>query len=136
MKNVFISYSSEDLDQVLSLVKELQNLPDIEVWFDKEQIYPGDDFLDEMINGIRACDKFIFCLSPSFDQKPPLSWVKRELRMAILNEQKSSRRIIIPVRLKRGGGIPDELGTRAYADISSPQKWKENFPRLVAAIRR
>jgi hypothetical protein len=136
MKKIFISYSSEDQQQVKKLVKELQQYPDIRIWFDKQDIFPGDDFLDEMIQGIRSCNKFIICLSPAFNHKPPQSWVRQELRMAILNEQKSGKRIIIPVRLKRGGGIPDELGTRAYADISTPKKWKENIPRLVEAIRR
>jgi hypothetical protein len=136
MKKVFISYSSEDLDRVQQLVRELEKAPDIRVWFDQREILPGDDFLEGMTGGIAACDKFIICLSPAFNRKPPLSWARQELRMAMLSEQKSGQRIIIPVRLERGGGVPLELGTRAYADISTPGKWRENLPRLLAAIRK
>lgn len=136
MKKVFISYSGEDREKVTELVDALRKEDDIQVWFDMDEILPGDDFLDEMKKGIEECDKFIICLSPAFDDKPPQSWVRQELRMAILSENVSGRRIIIPVRLKRGGGIPHELGTRAYADISTPKRWEKNFPRLVKAIRK
>ena len=136
MRKVFVSYSSEDRESVAELVGELRKHEDIRVWFDEDEILPGDDFLHKMKEGIEFCDKFIICLSPAFDRKPPQSWVRQELRMAILSERESGTRIIIPVRLKRGGGIPVELGTRAYADISTPQRWEKNFPRLVRAIRR
>jgi hypothetical protein len=136
MTKVFISYSSEDREKVIKLVDELRKQGNIEVWFDMDEILPGDDFFEEMKKGIERCDKFIICLSPHFDEKPPQSWVRQELRMAMLSEKESGKRIIIPVRLKRGGGIPRELGFRAYADISSQQRWKKNFPRLVKAIRK
>jgi hypothetical protein len=136
MKKVFVSYSGEDREKAAELVDALRKEEDIKVWFDRDEILPGDDFLDEMKEGIEECDKFIICLSPAFDEKPPQSWVRQELRMAILSENVSGRRIIIPVRLKRGGGIPRELGARAYADISSPQRWEKNFPRLIKAIQK
>ena len=136
MKKVFISYSGKDREKVVEIVLALREHEDIEVWFDEDEILPGDDFLEKMKLGIKLCDKFIICLSPSFDERPPQSWVQQELRMAILSENKRGKRIIIPVRLHRGGNIPLELGTRAYADISSPKKWKKNFPRLIKAIRK
>lgn len=67
------------------------------VCLDNTNIYPGDDFLEEMKKGIRAADKIIICLSPSFNKKPPVSWVKRELKMAILKEGETGKGIIIPV---------------------------------------
>jgi hypothetical protein len=106
------------------------------LWLDTTNIYPGDDFLEEMKKGIRAADKIIICLSPSFNKKPPVSWVKKELKMAMLRESENGQGIIIPVRIKSGGSIPEEIGTKAYADLSTKNRWNRNLPRLIAAIKR
>jgi hypothetical protein len=133
---VFISYSSNDLVKVERLSEALKKEQDITVWLDTTNIYPGDDFLEEMKEGIRAADKIIICLSPSFNEKPPVSWVKKELKMAILREGETGKGIIIPVRIKAGGKIPEEIGTKAYADLSTKNRWNRNLPRLIEAIRR
>lgn len=136
MPLVFISYSSDDRGKVEKLVKNLKREKKIEVWIDTEKILPGDDIVEKMKEGIRKADKFLICLSPSFNSRPPTSWVKKELKMAILRESQDSKGIIIPVRIKKGGEIPEEIGTRAYADLSTRKRWKKNLPRLVQAITR
>jgi hypothetical protein len=70
---VFISYSSNDLVKVERLAEALGDEKDITVWLDTTNIYPGDDFLEEIKKGIREADKIIICLSPSFNKKPPVS---------------------------------------------------------------
>jgi hypothetical protein len=134
--SVLISYSSNDQVKVERLAAALRQEKDIKVWLDSTNIYPGDDFLEEIKKGIRAADKIIICLSPSFNTKPPISWVKKELKMAILREGETGQNIIIPVRIKSGGKIPEEIGTKAYADLSTKNRWKRNLPRLIEAIRR
>ena len=134
MTPVFISYSSNDGEKASRLAQQLKK-ESISVWIDTDSILPGHDLLEEMKDGIYKAQHVLVCLSPSFTKKPPTSWVKHELRMAMLRENESSKRIIIPVRLKKGGDIPTELGTRAYADLSSSKKWEKNFPRLLQAIR-
>ncbi len=136
MTSVFISYSSNDQEKVERLAEALIQEKDITVWLDTANIYPGDDFLEEIKKWIRTADKIIICLSPSFNKKRPLSWVKKELKMAILREGETGKNIIIPVRIKSGGQIPEEIGTKAYADLSTKNRWKRNFPRLIEAIRR
>jgi hypothetical protein len=134
--SVFISYSSNDLVKVERLAEALRQEKDITVWLDTTNIYPGDDFLEEMKKGIRAAHKIIICLSPSFSKKPPVSWVKKELKMAMLRENETGQGIIIPVRIKSGGAIPEEIGTKAYADLSTRNRWNRNLPRLFEAIKR
>ena len=136
MAALFISYSSNDQVKVERLAEALKREKDITVWLDTTNISPGDDFLEEIKKGIRTADKFIICLSPSFNEKPPVSWVKKELKMAIMKEGETGKGIIIPVRIKSGGKIPEEIGTRAYADLSTKGRWKKNLPRLIEAIRR
>lgn len=136
MPLVFISYSSNDSVKVKRLAAVLKQEQDIQIWIDTERILPGDDIVKAMKQGIRESDKFLICLSPSFNARPPTAWVQRELKMAILKENARGREIIIPVRIKKGGTIPEEIGTRAYADLSTQKRWKRNVPRLIEAIRR
>ena len=132
---VFVSYSSQDRQKAAQLVAALRREEDFKVWFDEDEILPGDDIVEQMKAGIEAADHVIVCLSPSFDEKPPTSWVKNELRMAMLRENRTQTLYIIPVRIERGGETPTELGTRAYADLSSIKRWDKNYPRLLKALR-
>ena len=61
-----------------NVAEALRQEKDIKVWLDPTDIYPGDDFLAEMKKGIRAADKIMVCLSPSFNKKPLLSWVREK----------------------------------------------------------
>ena len=136
MALVFISYSSNDSVKAERLAAVLKQEQDIQIWIDTERILPGDDIVKAMKQGIQEADKFLICLSPSFNARPPTAWVHRELKMALLKENARGRAIIIPVRIKKGGTIPEEIGTRAYADLSTQKRWKRNVPRLIEAIRR
>jgi len=54
--------------------------------------------------------------------------------MAMIKENKQGQRSIIPVRLIKGGSIPLEIGERAYADLSTEERWAKNFPKLFRAL--
>ncbi len=84
MPLIFISYSTNDTVKVKRLAEALKQKPDIQIWIDTERILPGDDIVEAMQQGIREADKFLICLSPSFNANPPTSWVRMELKMAIL----------------------------------------------------
>lgn len=134
MTDVFISYSSNDRPKVTRLVEELAE-QGFKLWFDQEQILPGDDLVEKMAEGISKCKSFVVCLSPSFEKKPPLSWVRMEFKMAIIKEHREQKRSVIPVRIKKGGAIPTEIGEKAYADLTTSKRWKKNFPRLCKALK-
>lgn len=131
--HVFISYASNDKVKVTRLVRELQD-QGISVWFDEDQVLPGDDLLQKMANGIHMCRRYIICLSPSFDKRPPQSWVKHEFRLAMLKERNESTNIVIPVRIKTGGGIPSEIGLRAFADLTTTKRWDKNINKLIQSL--
>ena len=105
-----------------------------QVWFDEDQILPGDDIIQRMSEGITQCRYYVICLSPSFEKKPPTSWVKKEFRMAMIKENKEGGQGIIPVRIKKGGAIPPEIGEKAYADLTTSKRWGTNFPKLCKAL--
>ena len=132
--DVFISYSSNDKDKVTRLCKEVQ-ANGLSIWFDEEQIYPGDDLIEKMYEGISKCRRYILCLSPSFEKKPPQSWVKQEMKIAMLKERSNIENCIIPVRIKKGGALPFELGGRAYSDLSTTDRWDKNIKKLIYTLK-
>ena len=133
MTDIFISYSSKDRGKACRLACELKSAGG-RVWFDQEQVLPGDNIIEQMRDGIARCQYYVLCLSPAFDEQPPTSWVRKEFQMAMLKEHRERRRLIIPIRLKKGGSIPLEIAERAYADVSTAKRWKRNFPRLCRAL--
>jgi len=134
LADIFISYSKNDAVKVGRLVEALK-AKGADLWFDEEQILPGDDLIQKMSAGISQCRYYVICLSPSFEKKPPTSWVKKEFKMAMLKENKEGVQSIIPVRVKKGGSIPPEIGEKAYADLTTAKRWDKNLPKLCKALR-
>jgi len=61
--DVFVSYSRTDSDFARKLNDTLQ-MQGKTTWFDQESIASGTDFQQEIYRGIKACDNFLFILSP------------------------------------------------------------------------
>ena len=62
MSRIFISYSSKNRALVEALANDLETLGH-EIWFDKE-LSGGQSWWDQILQGIRACDLFVFALTP------------------------------------------------------------------------
>lgn len=60
---VFISYSRKDSDFSRKLNENLQ-MSGKNTWFDQESIAAASDFQNEIYNGIRVSDNFLFIISP------------------------------------------------------------------------
>jgi len=67
--DVFISYSRADSDLARKLNDALQMQGKM-TWFDQESIAEGTDFEQEIKKGIKACDNFLFILSPRSVNSP------------------------------------------------------------------
>ncbi len=52
----------------------------------------------------------------------------------MIKENKEGKQSIIPVRIKKGGSIPHEIGDRAYADLTTAKRWDKNLPKLCKAL--
>ena len=83
MKNIFISYSSDDRDLV-----EKEFIPSIETiqgvnghcWLDVNDIESGaKSFPDIITDGIKECQLFLLMLTRSSQEKP---WPLKELKIA------------------------------------------------------
>ena len=67
--DVFIAYSSTDSDFARKLNDRLQ-MQGKTTWFDQESIASGTDFQREINLGIKACDNFLFIISPRSIHSP------------------------------------------------------------------
>lgn len=89
----FISYSSEDLDLVHPLFKEME-MRGWMVWFDSISLRAGDDAWRAISEGLKEAELVVMVIGPSFMRKP---WPRRELEVAIAREATESRRLLVPV---------------------------------------
>ena len=61
---VFLSYAREDEEQVRRLYRQLTEAG-FDPWLDKEDILPGEQWLESIQSAIEAADFFAACLSPN-----------------------------------------------------------------------
>ncbi|MFN2234939.1 MAG: TIR domain-containing protein [Anaerolineales bacterium] len=76
--DVFISYSSQDREQVLDITRHLQN-SGIQVWIDRNRIPGGTNYGPEIVKGIKDCGVLmLMCSDNSLRSKN----VKQEIQLA------------------------------------------------------
>ena len=125
MTKLFISYAHLDSAIVVPVADELRDAG-YDVWIDTKGIEVGDLWVEEITNGISACDFFVLFISA----RSVLSdYVRRELDLAF-----DAKKKIIPVRLDA-----TELPARWKYQLIGIQyvesklaDWKE---RLITALR-
>ena len=90
--NVFISYSSKDIEEVIELSKILKKNK-ITYWLDREQIKPGESISRKIENGLKNSSDIILCIS---ENQIKSGWSRAEYT-SVLNEivnDKTKKRII------------------------------------------
>ena len=90
--DVFISYSREDQQQVLSLVEYLRD-QGLAVWMDESDIHGATMWTREIVEAIRACDLFVLAVS---SHSTGSKNVVKELALASEREK-----IILPIYLEQ-----------------------------------
>lgn len=81
MPRIFLSHSSKDKKYIDFIFDELQK-SEIDAWYDKYQIEPGDSITDRINEGLDACDIGVICLSNNF-LNGSSGWTKAELNYFI-----------------------------------------------------
>jgi hypothetical protein len=59
---VFLSYASEDRESVEAIKGQLE-AAGVDVWFDKQNLDPGDPFEDKILRNIERCSLFVPIIS-------------------------------------------------------------------------
>ena len=89
---IFISYSRRDYDVVKSVSDSIERLSGVKCWMDLDSIEAGsEEFSKEIIQGINACQVFLFMLSPRSQES---EYALRELRFA---RKKGKRTILVEI---------------------------------------
>lgn len=126
-KEIFISYSRRDQEFVTRLATDLDKRV-AGVWFDQSAIQVGENWHDEIINGIRECKVFVLVLSPdAVESRYVLEEVNNALELG---------KVIIPV-LYRPVNLTGELKSLVHdtqmLDLRSGS-YTDNFESLVDGI--
>ena len=79
-KRIFISYSRDDLSDVLPIYSRIRSEIGVEPWFDQKRIESGSDFENVIIGAIDACDVLLLMVSENSLRS---SYVEREVRYAL-----------------------------------------------------
>ncbi|HEY9672333.1 MAG TPA: TIR domain-containing protein [Waterburya sp.] len=126
--DVFISYSRADSDFARKLNDSLQ-MQGKTTWFDQESIASGSDFQQEIYRGIKACDNFLFILSPRSVSSP---YCADEVEYAAsLNK----RFVTLLHREVNSADLHLELAKVQWIDFNQNQRdFNANFNKLVRTL--
>jgi Tol biopolymer transport system component len=126
--DVFISYSRADADFARKLNDTLQ-IQGKTTWFDQESIASGSDFQQEIYRGIKACDNFLFILSPRSVSSP---YCADEVEYAAsLNK----RFVTVLHREVNSADLHSELAKVQWIDFNHNERdFNANFNQLVRTL--
>ncbi|MFY1112677.1 MAG: restriction endonuclease subunit S [Methanosarcinaceae archaeon] len=119
--NIFISYSTRDVEIIKPLVKQLSLLEEIKIFFADKTINPGDKISHVIINNIKRADLFIVFHSEFAKDS---SYVQQEIGAAVSNEK-----IVIPVLLDSTKPTGMLTGIN-YLNLCKPEKQGHELKRL------
>ncbi|MFT3893866.1 MAG: toll/interleukin-1 receptor domain-containing protein [Anaerolineales bacterium] len=126
-KDIFISYSRRDTEFVTRLASDL-DAQVTGVWFDQSDIQLGENWHDEIIQGIRECKAFVLVLSPDSAES---KYVREEVNKAL-----ELKKTIFPV-IYRAAPWTDEIKTLVKEiqtlDLRSGS-YTDNFRKLVDGL--
>ncbi|MEQ9358581.1 MAG: TIR domain-containing protein [Coleofasciculus chthonoplastes F2-STO-03] len=126
--DVFISYSRADSDLARKLNDALQ-MQGKTTWFDQESIASGSDFQQEIQAGIKACDNFLFILSPRSVNSP---YCAAEVDYAASLNKRFITVLHQPVD---SANLHPELAKIQWIDFNQNQReFNANFNQLVRAL--
>jgi hypothetical protein len=126
-KDIFISYSRRDQEFVTRLAADLDRQV-AGAWFDQSAIQVGENWHDEIMDGIRECRAFILVLSPDAAES---RYVREEVNKAL-----ELGKPIIPVLYRPAkwtGEIESLVKDVQTLDLRSGS-YAENFQELVDGL--
>jgi hypothetical protein len=123
---VFLSYTSDNLDQARRLAEALE-ASGIATWWDRWCIYPGDSLRQKIDEGIAGCTHFLVLLTPQSIKKP---WVNQEMDAGLVHKLKDQCRFL-PVR----SGLPASDLPPLLSGMYSPAiEGDEDIAQLIRDI--
>ena len=123
--DIFLSYKSENGEWVNKLKDSLAKRV-ITVWLDKDEIRPGDLFVEALEDGIESSKAVGLVVTP---ESMNSSWVKEEYYRAVALSRNRNLQLI-PILLK-DTELPGFLESRQYIDFRDESKFENNVNKLI-----
>jgi hypothetical protein len=126
---IFISHSHRDQAAVDRIAERLE-AEGHEVWVDRLELKPGDNFQRKIHDGLRQADVLLVVLSENSFRS---EWVQHEFTTIVLQDEISERkRRVIPIRID-DVPVPGYIAHLLYLDFS--QDFDAGLNRLVVELR-
>lgn len=106
--NIFVSYSTHDLDQVNLLKQQLANTP-VTVFVAENSVLPSQELPKEISKAIEDCDLFIVLWSKNARDS---DWVPQEIGRA-----SALKKTILPLVLTEGLNLPGFISNLKYIAV-------------------
>jgi len=131
---VFLCHASNDKFFVRELYKKLIKNK-FDVWFDEEQLLPGQNWDKEIQNAVRLADVAIICLSSQSVTKE--GYIQKEIKVAldIADEKPEGAIFIIPIRIE-DCAVPERIKHWQWIDLFSLESEidNNNYEKLVKSL--
>lgn len=127
MTTIFISHSADVKDTARELSNQLGEAG-ARVWFDEEQLVPGDSIAGEISKAIDASDAVLFLISGARSKN---RWLSSEVATALAHGKK-----IVPVVTDSKAEVPLLLRDRLYLDLSRQPDLGAAARKVMQAISR
>ena len=127
---VFLSYARSDAAMVDRIATDLK-AEGVEVWLDRDQLTPGQSWVEQIEGAITRSDFLLFFISrSSLNSK----WAIREYEAAFTSLKRSGGSRIIPILLEEGPQLPASLASIQYADFTKSHY--AGMRDLIRALRK
>lgn len=138
IKDVFISYASEDEETATKIVETFKNMG-VSVWFDKKALEPADEYAEKIKKNIQKCKAFVPILSENV-LTVNKRFFKREWTWAIdQSEWINPAPFIFPVTIDnidiQNELIPQKFSSLQKIDFCN-NDFEDNIKKLIRTIRR
>jgi hypothetical protein len=128
--DVFLSYHSGDSAWVGRL-KSALDAAGVKVWLDKDQIVPGDRFVDALERGIQSSQSVVLVVSEGSMRS---QWVREEFHLALNLSDSMKKDIRLIPALMQNVELKGFLGTREFVSFVDDAQFEQNVRRLCLGI--
>jgi len=138
MSHAFISYVREDQARVSDLANELTNRG-VEVWLDRNEIYPGTPWQYAIRKAIENGNYFIACFSKAYATRKKTS-MNEELNIAIdeIRKRHYDAVFFIPVLIDKcdmpGWAVGAGRTLRDFQWVNLYEDWNKGIERIASVV--
>ncbi len=129
---IFVSYAREDITQAERIFISLNEIEHFKVWFDKENLLPGQNWENEIYKAIDVSHFVILILSTNSVEKT--GYIQKEIRIVLERyfQMPPGKIFLIPVRIDNCNIPHRELKKLHHVDMFPD--WDRGFQKVVKAI--